>query len=100
MPEKSDLERAIERQELVKKPISILILIAILCMGLGALGAYTFKLKQKIAVKEKEITLLNNSFNKERSSLLKKIKTLETEYGFNEPGTENILEAPRLNGDL
>ncbi len=80
MPDnKSQLEREIERRELTKKPVSVLILIAFLSICLGALGVYTFKLKQELSIKENEIVLIKRNFNDEKSDLLNTIKKLESE---------------------
>lgn len=80
MSDKSQLEREIERRELVRKPLSVLVLIAFLSIGLGALGVYTFKLKQELSIKEQEIVLIKNNFDKEKVDLLNKIRRLEKEH--------------------
>lgn len=80
MSDKSQLERDIERRELVKKPLGILVLIAFLSVSLGALGVYTFKLKQELSIKEQEIVLIKNNFDKEKANLLNKIRRLEKEH--------------------
>jgi len=77
--DKSQLEREIERREIVKKPLSVLILIALLSVSLGALGVYTFKLRQELLVKKEEIVLIKREFNNEKVNLINKIKRLERE---------------------
>ncbi len=52
MSDKSQLEKDIERRELVKIPFRVLILIALLSVALGSLGVYTFRLKQEINIGE------------------------------------------------
>lgn len=105
MPDnKSQLEREIERRELTKKPVSVLILIAFLSICLGAFGVYTFKLKQEFSIKENEIVLIKRNFNDEKSDLLNTIKKLESEllYGPDQSNTphetktrqEKIKETP------
>lgn len=76
MSEKTQLEREIERRELVKKPPGLLVLVAFLCVCIGALGVYTFKLKQELSIKEQEITLIKNNFDKEKELLINEIRKL------------------------
>ncbi len=90
MPDnKSQLEREIERRELTKKPVSVLILIAFLSICLGALGVYSFKLKQELSIKENEIVLIKRNFNDEKFDLLNTIKKFESEllYGLDQSNT-------------
>ncbi len=79
MSEKSPLEKAIERQELVRKPFSMLVLIIILSFSFGALGVYTYKIRQELSIKDKKIISLKNSFEREKTGLLNEIKRLGTE---------------------
>jgi len=85
--DKSPIELDIERRELLKKPLSVLILIAVLSLFLGALAVYTFKIKQELLRKEQEIILIKSSFDKEKAELITKIRMLEGEHevpGFNQ----------------
>lgn len=96
MPDnKSQLEREIERRELTKKPVSVLILIAFLSICLGALGVYSFKLKQELSIKENEIVLIKRNFNDEKSDLLNTIKKFESEllYGPDQSNTPHETKA-------
>jgi predicted DNA-binding antitoxin AbrB/MazE fold protein len=90
--DKTQLERDIERRELVKKPLSVLILIAFLSVSLGALGVYTFKLKQKLSIKEQEIVLIKSNFDKEKAELLNKIRRLEREHTALESDLEPLTD--------
>ncbi len=92
MSDKSQLERDIERRELVKKPLGILVLIAFLSVSLGALGVYTFKLKQELSIKEQEIVLIKNNFDKEKANLLNKIRRLEKEHKALKSNLESITD--------
>ncbi|GBE05638.1 hypothetical protein BMS3Abin10_01271 [bacterium BMS3Abin10] len=85
MSDKSQLEKDIERRELVKIPFSVLVLIALLSVALGSLGVYTFKLKQDIGIRELEIrsrdqviTSIKRNLDNEKSEFLAIIKALET----------------------
>lgn len=80
MSEKTRLEIDIERREMVKKPLGVLILVAFLSISLGALGVYTLKLKQELSIKEQEIVLKGQNYKKEKTELLKKIKELKKEH--------------------
>lgn len=96
MPDnKSQLEREIERRELTKKPVSVLILIAFLSICLGALGVYSFKLKQELSIKENEIVLIKRNFNDEKSDLLNTIKKFESVllYGPDQSNTPHETKA-------
>lgn len=81
MSDKSQLEKAIERQELVKKSRGVFAMIIILSFSLGALGIYTLNLRQELLIKEKEIVLIKKSFDREKALLLDKIKILEKKQG-------------------
>ncbi|GMR03239.1 MAG: hypothetical protein BMS9Abin21_068 [Thermodesulfovibrionia bacterium] len=96
MSDKSPIELDIERRELVKKPLSVLILIAVLSLCLGALAVYTFKIKQELLGKKQEIILIKSSFDKEKAELISKIRMLEGEHevrGFNH---ERAADKPAL----
>lgn len=80
MSDKTPLERDIERKELAKKPLIILTLFAFFAISLGALGTYTFKLKQELSTKEQEIVLIKRTYDNEKKELLSKIKRLEREH--------------------
>lgn len=92
MSDKTQLERDIERRELVKKPLSVLILIAFLSVSLGALGVYTFKLKQELSIKEQEIVLIKSNFDKEKAELLNKIRRLGREHMVLESDLEPLTD--------
>ncbi|HDZ62480.1 MAG TPA: hypothetical protein ENH40_04980 [Nitrospirae bacterium] len=79
MFEKSQLEKDIEQREFVKRPSSIFVLIAILFICLGILGAYTWKLQQELLVKEQEIASIKNSCYQEKTDLQNIVRKLEKE---------------------
>jgi len=85
MDEKTPLERDIERNELFKTPLSIKVVIVLLIAVLAALGLYTIALKQKITMREQEITVIEERFQKERFELIKEIRELSEEVESLEP---------------
>ncbi len=77
MSEKSRLEIEIENKEATRKPLSCLILIALLSIALGALGVYAYKLKQDISIHEEEKVLIEQEFKQEKTDLLDRIEKLK-----------------------
>jgi hypothetical protein len=104
MPNKSPLEREIERRELVKVPLSIFILITLLIVGLGVLGFYSYKLKQELRLKKHEIAVMKRDFEKKRTDIINKIKIFERECRGVKPGDLNrqerdeIMSEPEASG--
>ena len=83
MADKTQLELAIEERERHKTPVSVKILVALLIIGLGAAGIYTFDLKQELLKKEEEIILSHEKFQQEKIELLSRIKKLEAAHSPN-----------------
>ena len=79
MEDKSSLERDIELQEMYVIPLSTKIIILLLVVILGVAGAYAFKLKQELSLKEQEMTIMKESFQKEKVKLVGKVKRLEAD---------------------
>jgi hypothetical protein len=77
MSDKTPLERDIECHELIKTPIGIKILIALLVAGFCAVGIYALDLKKNLSGKEQEIALIKDVFQKERAELIEELKRLE-----------------------
>lgn len=96
MSDKSPIELDIERRELVRKPLSFFIIIAFLSLCLGALGVYTFKIRQELLKKEQEITLIKDSFDEEKVILVNKIRMLEGEHEVSESNQEPAADKSEL----
>ncbi len=79
MFDKSQLEKDIEQRELVRRPAMFFVLIAILFVCLGFLGAYTWKLQQELLGKEQEIVSLKNGFYQEKTEIQSIVRKLEKE---------------------
>jgi hypothetical protein len=90
MTDKSQLEKDIERREFIRKPLSVLVLIALLSIGLGVLGVYTFELKQELLTREQEIISVKNDCDKKKTRLLNRIRELEKAQRELRAGSESI----------
>lgn len=77
MLEKTRLEWEIERHERYRTSPLVRFLLFLLIIGLCAVGAYIFLLKQELSRKEQEIILMRENFQKEKAMLLDRIRSLE-----------------------
>ncbi|MEF9426667.1 MAG: hypothetical protein L0956_05675 [Candidatus Mariimomonas ferrooxydans] len=84
------------RRELVRKPLSVFIIIAFLSLCLGALGVYTSKIRQELLKKEQETTLIKDSFDEEKAILINKIRMLEGEHEVPESNHEPATDKSEL----
>ncbi len=76
MSDKTPLERDIETHERYKTPVSVVVLIILLLLGLGVIGVYTFDLKQQLSEKEHQLVLQKKKFHAEKVDLLNRIKEM------------------------
>lgn len=79
MSERTPLERDIEHHERARIPFMVYVMVILLFISVGFLGAYTVDLKKNIEKKDREIALMKEQFLKEKVALLGKIKELEKE---------------------
>lgn len=79
MPDKSPLEKDIERRELLKVPSSVILFIVLLLVCIGVLGYYANTLRQELSSKKQDIALLKSDFNKKESKFTSEILRLENE---------------------
>jgi hypothetical protein len=73
MGNKTRLEEDIERQQ-IKKPCSIYLLIILLSISLGALGAYTLKVRQELSTKQQEIISIKKNCDIEKTELMNELR--------------------------
>ncbi|MEW6714486.1 MAG: hypothetical protein AB1306_05285 [Nitrospirota bacterium] len=79
MLDKTRLEQDIESREILRTPKGVRIFIALLLIVIGAIGAYSYKLKRDIRGKDEEIAKIKDDFKKETNKLLTKIKNYENQ---------------------
>jgi hypothetical protein len=73
MGDKTRLEEDIERQQL-KRPRGVYLLIILLSVSLGVLGAYTLKVKKELSTKQQEIILIKKNCNIEKTELMNELR--------------------------
>ncbi len=79
MLDKTRLEQDIESREILRTPKGVRLFIALLLIGICAIGAYSYNLKQDIKKKDEEIARIKDDFKKETNKLLTKIKKYENQ---------------------
>lgn len=77
MEDKTRLELDIQERESHRTPAAVKALVALLIIGLCAMGIFTFNMRKELLEKEGEIMLLQESFRQEKVELLSRIKMLE-----------------------
>lgn len=89
MSDKTPLERDIETRERARTPGAIKLLLLILLSGLIAVTFYTLLLKQELLRKDRQIILLQEKHQNEKSMFLEELKKLRTRTGNNQiPSTK------------